>query len=148
MVSVIEKSSLSRILRLQLVLGLFVFLLLAAMGQMNYAQSCLYGVLLMAVNGWWLARRLARVSGLDVEAGQRSLYAGAAIRFVALIAGLLLAYAIGLHLLLVAAGMFIAQVSVFVSALAGFRKEYASAGNIAEADVTEEIGNKHNSLKK
>jgi len=143
MVSVIEKSSLSRILRLQLVLGFVGFLLLAVIGHMNYAQPFLYGALLMAVNGWWLARRLDKTNGLDVEAGQRSLYAGAAIRFVALIAGLLLAYVIGLHLLLVAAGMFVAQVSVFVSALAGFKKECASTQNITEAEAAEKTGNKH-----
>jgi len=110
-------------LRLQLVLGALGFLALAALSQINYALSFLCGVLLMAVNGWWLARRLDKTGGLDVEAGQRSLYAGAAIRFVALIAGLLLAHVIGLHLLLVAAGMFVAQASVFVSALMLFGKE-------------------------
>jgi len=121
--SVTEKSSLRRLLRLQLVLGTLGFSMLATLSQMNYALSFLCGVLLMAVNGWWLARRLDKTSGLGVEAGQQSLYAGAAIRFIALIAGLLLAHVAGLHLLLVAAGMFVAQVSVFVLALAGFRKE-------------------------
>ncbi len=136
--SVIEKYSLSRIFRMQFVLGLVVFLLLAVIGQVNYAQSFLYGLLLMAVNGWWLARRLDKVSVLDVAAGQRSVYAGAAIRFVALIAALLVAYVIGLHLLLVAAGMFVAQVGVFVSALAGFKEEYVS-----EKDAAEKTGSKY-----
>jgi len=64
-----------------------------------------------------------KTNGLSVEAGQRSLYAGAAIRFVSLIVGLLLAYAMGLHLLLVAAGMFVAQTVIFISALVGFKRE-------------------------
>jgi len=141
--SVIEKPALRRILRLQLVLGIMVFLALAVIGQIHYALSFLCGVLLMAVNGWWLARRLDQSSGLGVEAGQRSLYAGAAIRFIALIAGLLLAHMIGLHLLLVAAGMFVAQASVFVSALAGFQAEYVS-----EKDAAKKQATNLNSLKK
>jgi hypothetical protein len=133
-----EVSSLRRMLRLQILLGALGCLTLVALGQINHALSFLCGVLLMAVNGWWLAMRLDKASGLGVEAGQRSLYAGAAIRFVALIAGLLLAHVAGLHLLLVAAGMFVAQVSVFVLALAGFREEC----------VAKEQGININSLKK
>jgi len=131
-----RKSPQTRILRLQIVAGVTGSMALAVFGQTVYALSFLSGVMLMAVNGWWLARRLDQTDGLTVEAGQRSLYAGAVVRFVALLAGLLLAQLIGLHLLLVAAGMFIAQAVVFVSALAGFSREKKSG---VAAQVKKEI---------
>ncbi len=118
-----QGSSLMGLLRLQFVVGVFGFLALSTFSQMNYALSYACGVLLMVANGWWLAIRIDKTVGLDVESSQRSLYAGAVIRFVSLIAGLLLAQLIGLHLLLVAAGMFVAQVVVYVAALLGFKLE-------------------------
>jgi len=118
-----KESAFIRIFRLQVVVGVVGFLLLAAFGQVIYALSFLYGVLMMTANGWWLARRLDGVDGLSAEAGQRLLYAGAAIRFVSLIAGLILAHVIGLHLLWVASGMFVAQAVIFISALVGYKRE-------------------------
>jgi len=117
----VKKSALVRILRQQMIIGLLGFVVLATMVQMDYALSFLWGVALMTANSWWLARRFEKTTGLSVESSQRSLYAGAVIRFVSLLAGLLLAHLIGLHLLLVAAGMFVAQAVVFVSALIGFK---------------------------
>ncbi len=114
---------LRNILRLQIVVGVVGALALVVFGYFLFAASFFCGVVMMAVNGWWLAARLEKTNGLSVEAGQRSLYAGAAIRFVSLIVGLLLAYAMGLHLLLVAAGMFVAQTVIFISALVGFKRE-------------------------
>ncbi len=118
-----KESAFMRIFQLQVIVGVVGFLSLAAFGQIVYAFSFICGVLMMAANGWWLARRLGRLDGLSVEAGQRALYAGAAIRFVSLIAGLLLSHVIGLHLLWVATGMFVAQAAIFISALVGFRRE-------------------------
>ena len=103
--------------RLQLWSGIAGFLLLTLVGQLTYALAYGYGVALMVANGMWLAYRLGKVRDLDVRAGQGSLYAGAAMRFVALLAGLLLAQLFGLHLLVVAAGMFVAQLALFVFAL-------------------------------
>ncbi len=118
-----KQSSPAQLLRRQFVAGVLGFLALAAAGQLAWAVSLLGGVLLMAGNGYWLARRLEQTDGLDVEESQRSLYVGAAARFAALLAALLVAQLVGLHLLLVAAGMFFAQAVVFVSALIGFGKE-------------------------
>jgi len=111
-----------------MIAGALVFICLAAFGQMVYAVSLFYGVAVMAGNAWWLARRLDGTNGLDVYAGQRSLYAGAALRFIALIAVLLLAHLIGLHLLAVAAGMFVAQAVVFISAMKEFKREGKGEG--------------------
>ena len=118
-----HKHSLLNILRLQLVVGVVGALALDVFGYFLFAASFFYGVVMMAINGWWLAIRLKKTNGLDVEAGQRSLYTGAAIRFVSLMVGLILAYAMGLHLLLVATGMFVAQMSMFISALVSFKRE-------------------------
>jgi len=103
-------------------LGLAGFLILIVYGQIAYALAYAYGVILMAVNGMWLAGRLGKVRDMDVKAGQQSLYAGAAMRFVALIAGLFLAQVLGLHLLLVAIGIFMAQMGLFIYALLESRK--------------------------
>lgn len=118
-----KKHPLIRMLRLQIATGVLGFFVFVAAGQVIYALSFLSGVMLMAGNGWWLARRLDRTDGLSVEAGQQSLYAGAVFRFVSLLTALLLAHVIGLHLLLVAAGMFIAQALIFIYAIIGFNRE-------------------------
>ena len=123
-----KSSAFARILRSQVVAGVFGFAVLALFGQMAYALALLYGLLLMAGNAWWLARRLENTRGLDVEASQRSLFAGASLRFVALLAGLLMAHLIGLHLLAVAAGMFLAQTVVFITAAKEFKKEGKGEG--------------------
>lgn len=112
-----------QMLNAQIVVGLLGFALLGALLSLNVAASFLCGVLLMTVNGWWLAARLEKGTAMDADSGQRSIYAGAALRFIALLAGLLLAYALGLHLLLVAVGMFVAQMVVFLLSLVWFRRE-------------------------
>lgn len=109
--------------RLQLLVGLFGFAGLALAGRIEYGCALLYGVVLMVANAVWLAHRLEKTASLDIGAGQRSLYQGAAIRFVALLAGLFLAQFLNLHLLIVAGGMFLAQAVIFVCALFGFMKE-------------------------
>ena len=110
--------------RLQLFVGFFGFAGLVLAGQIEYAFALLYGVALMIGNAAWLAHRLEKTVSLDAGASQRSLYQGAAIRFVALLAGLFLAQFLNLHLLYVAGGMFLAQAVVFVCALFGFMKDH------------------------
>ncbi len=125
----LEKSTaFSNIFRTQAIVGTLGFVGLIVLTQAVYAFSLLYGACLMMGNAWWLAYRLEKTQGLEVEAGQRSLFAGAALRFVALIVALLVAQLIGLHLLIVAAGMFIAQAAVFVTALIEFKKEGKGEG--------------------
>lgn len=126
--SLIKESAIGLMVRLQVVVGILGFAGLLLFGQAGSALSLLYGVAMMVVNSIWLARRLDKTRGLDADAGKRSLYAGAVLRFAAMIAGLVLAYFAGLHLLVVAAGVFLAQAVVFVSALAGIRKEYKGGG--------------------
>jgi len=110
--------------RMQLLVGVVGFLLLLVFSGLGWALAYFYGLGLMMVNASWLARRLDKTRELDVEESQRSLFAGAGLRFVALIAGLLLAHWIGLHLLLVAGGMFVAQLVVFLTAIVGFKNEF------------------------
>jgi len=123
-----ESTAFARIIRTQAIAGVLGLIGLALIGQFEHVFSLLYGIGLMIGNSWWLACRLEKTHSLDVEAGQRSLYAGAALRFVALIVVLLVAQALGLHLLVVAAGMFIAQAAVFVAALIEFKKESKGEG--------------------
>ena len=112
------------IIRLQLLFGVLGFAGLVLVGRIEFASALLYGVVLMMANAAWLARRLEKAKSLDAGAAQRSLYAGAAIRFVALLTGLLLAHALSFHLLLVAGGMFMAQAVIFACALFGFMKDH------------------------
>ncbi len=110
-------------IRLQLIIGSIGFVGLVLVGRIEFAFALLYGVVLMVVNAAWLARRLEKTAGLDVQASQRSLYQGAALRFVALLAGLFIAQLLNLHLLIIAGGMFLAQAVIFICALLGFMKE-------------------------
>jgi len=112
------------IIRLQLLFGVLGFAGLVLAGRIEFASALLYGVVLMMVNAVWLARRLEKAKSLDAGAAQRSLYVGAAIRFVVLLAGLLLAHVLSLHLLLVAGGIFMAQAVIFACALLGFMKDH------------------------
>ena len=73
--------------RLQLLVGSLGFIGLVLAGQIEFAFALLYGVALMVANAVWLAHRLEKTESLDVEGSQRSLYQGAVIRFVALLAG-------------------------------------------------------------
>jgi len=102
--------------RLQFLSGIAGFLILAWFGQAIHAVAFAYGTVLMVLNGFWLAHRLEKIRVMDAKSGQVSLYAGAVVRFVALIIGLLFAHQLGLHLLFVAAGIFVAQVSLFAFA--------------------------------
>jgi hypothetical protein len=99
--------------RLQLLVGLVGFAGLFLADRLEFAFALLYGVVLMVTNAVWLAHRLEKTESLDAGASQRSLYQGAALRFVALLAGLFLAQFLNLHLLFVAGGMFLAQTVVF-----------------------------------
>ncbi|NWF35916.1 ATP synthase subunit I [Mariprofundus sp. KV] len=126
--SLLKESAIGLMVRLQIVIGVLGFVGLLLFDQTGSALSLLYGVAMMVVNSIWLARRLDRTRGLDADAGKRSLYVGAVLRFAALIAGLMLAYLAGLHLLVVAVGVFLAQAVVFATALAGIRKEYKGGG--------------------
>ncbi|MDX8395384.1 MAG: ATP synthase subunit I [Mariprofundaceae bacterium] len=108
---------------MQAITGILGFLVLLMAGYSAFAVAFFYGVLLMILNAWILARRLNQALEMSLEAIQRSIYAGAAIRFVVLIAGLLLGHFLGMHLMVVAVGMFMSQVLVYMLALIDLRKE-------------------------
>ncbi|ATX82656.1 ATP synthase I chain [Mariprofundus ferrinatatus] len=126
--SLVKVAAVSRIVRQQLLVGLLGFVVLALFGQIEGALSLAFGVAVMVVNAIWLARRLDRTQGMDIDSGKRSIYTGAVLRFVAMIAALSIAYLAGLHLLFVAAGIFAAQAVVFISAIVSFRKEQKGEG--------------------
>jgi len=78
--------------------------------------SLAYGVLLTMLNSFLLASRVRRACEADKASGQSLLYAGAVTRFTGILAALLLAYGLGLHLLAVAGGMLLAQIALFAYA--------------------------------
>jgi len=106
----------------QLIVGGSVAVGFAFFARLEIGFAILFGVLLMIVNAAWLNCRMMAADGLDVEAGQRTLYSGAVLRFGGLLLGLLAAGLMGLHLLFVALGMFVAQAVMFFTALRGFAK--------------------------
>jgi len=107
-------------MRKQLIVGLVVAAGCALFAGLMVGAAVLFGVLLMIGNAAWMSNRLLATQGLDEEAGQQSLYKGAALRFAGLLLGLLMAGAMGLHLLFVALGMFVAQAVLFFAALQRF----------------------------
>ncbi|MFQ5355192.1 MAG: ATP synthase subunit I [Mariprofundaceae bacterium] len=80
-----------------------------------------FGVLFSLLNGAWLAKRIERAGSLDQAGGQRVLYLGAVARFLALIVALTLAHKLGFHLLAVAGGLLVAQLTMFGYSAAGSR---------------------------
>ena len=103
------------------------------MGAMVVA-SFVWGAALAMASGYFLARRVTQAAAADRPRGQRLLYAGAVWRFLGVLAGLVLAWGLGLHLLVVAAGMLLAQVVMFVVAALDARR----AAMNAKAEQTRE----------
>jgi len=85
-----------------------------------------FGVLVAMLTAVLLGRRIDAAAMAQPELGERMLYAGAVLRFVAVLLALLLAYWLGLHLLAVAAGMLLAQVAMFVYAAKSARQGFTA----------------------
>lgn len=82
-----------------------------------------FGVLLVMLSALLLARRIDGAAASDPERGQQLLYTGAVVRFMFVLASLVLAYGIGLHLFAVAVGMVMAQMAMFLFAVGGLRAQ-------------------------
>jgi len=85
--------------------------------------SIAYGVLFSLLNSVWLAKRIERANRMDLSGGQRYLYAGAVVRFLFYLLALVVASAIGLHLLAVAGGLLLAQMAMYAYAIRRARNE-------------------------
>jgi len=83
-----------------------------------------FGVLVTMLSSVLLGRRIDTAANAQPDHGQRMLYAGAVSRFVVVLAALILAHGLGLHLLAVAAGMLTAQIAMFVYAAGRMRMNY------------------------
>jgi len=103
--------------------GLGIAFWLGMMSMLAFA----WGVVLAMVSGYFLARRVSQAAVTEARRGQRLLYAGAVWRFLGVLAGLVLAWGLGLHLLLVAAGMLLAQVVMFAVAALDARRAAMNA---------------------
>ena len=100
----------------QVVAGLVGLVVAVWMFGVSAAAGVAYGVALSMLVAVLLGRRLAAAAECAPERGQRMLYAGAAGRFALVLMALAAAWAFGLHLLAVAAGMLTAQLAMFVYA--------------------------------
>ncbi|TLS77065.1 hypothetical protein FE236_04545 [Mariprofundus erugo] len=110
--------------RYQLSAGVILLLVFAVSGKYLTGFSCLFGSVLMASGSWELARRLASSSvSVGADDLQGSLYRGAALRFVLILAGLAVAFLLGLDLPAVAGGMFAAQVLFYFASLKMYRDD-------------------------
>ncbi|MDX8392701.1 MAG: ATP synthase subunit I [Mariprofundaceae bacterium] len=89
------------------------------------ASGVMFGVFVTMLSTVLLGRRIEAAAQAQPEAGQRMLYAGAVVRFIAVLVALVLAYGLGLHLLAVAAGMLLAQLAMFVYAAKTARQGFA-----------------------
>lgn len=78
------------------------------------AISFLSGGILVGLNSILLARSVVSSSQVERADGRGILYRSAVVRFILLIAALIGANMIGLHLLAIAAGMFLAYVGGYV----------------------------------
>jgi len=85
-----------------------------------------FGVLVTMLSSVLLGRRIDLAANVQPENGQRMLYAGAVSRFIMVLAALMLAHGLGLHLLAVAAGMLLAQIAMFVYAAVRMRMSFNS----------------------
>jgi len=97
----------------QCILGLVAALIVAVWRGVMPGLAVAYGAAVAVLNALWLARRVARAARTDLATGQRILYLGAVLRFLGLVAALMLAHVLGLHLLAVAGGLLVAQLAVF-----------------------------------
>jgi len=98
----------------QFLVAMLGFSALAVAWDFATGLAFLYGALLMLANGLWLARKVRRAADAGDMAGRRVLYQSAAVRFLSLIVMLMVAYGLALSLPVVAAGMFVAQLMLFI----------------------------------
>lgn len=98
----------------QFVAAMLGFSVLTVVWGFTAGLAFLYGALLMLINGLWLARKVKQAVDTSEAAGRRMLYQSAVVRFLALIVMLMVAYGIALSLPAVAAGMFVAQLMLFI----------------------------------
>ncbi|MDQ6959875.1 MAG: ATP synthase subunit I [Mariprofundaceae bacterium] len=99
--------------------------------------SLAYGVLMAMLNSFCLAARCQRAGEADKANGQRLLYTGAVLRFLGVLAALLLAYGLGLHLLAVAGGMLLAQIALFAYAASHASGDVNAGLNVNEGSDRE-----------
>ncbi|OIO70922.1 MAG: hypothetical protein AUJ58_01465 [Zetaproteobacteria bacterium CG1_02_55_237] len=112
----------------QLGAGLFGMLAAVLCYDTKVALGLGFGVVIVMLSTMLLGRRIHDAAAADVESGQRMLYAGAVMRFVFVLAALVMAYSLGLHLLAVAVGMVLSQAAMFFFAASGLRAQFKRPG--------------------
>ncbi len=100
-------------IRWQCMLGLATAVVVGVWRGAMPGLAVAYGSGVAVANALWLARGVARAACAEEATAQRILYLGAVSRFLGLVAALVLAHVLGLHLLAVAGGLLVAQLAVF-----------------------------------
>ncbi|MDX8410901.1 MAG: ATP synthase subunit I [Mariprofundaceae bacterium] len=118
-----------QVFRRQIICGLVVAGFVVFFVSWHVALAVLYGVGMGLVNGYLMARRIEKASGMEMMSGQRVVYAGAVLRFVGVLLALGAAHLLGLHLLAVAGGYLVAQVASFGHGLSRARQGVIEAEN-------------------
>jgi uncharacterized membrane protein len=108
----------------QLGAGLSGMLVAVLCYDVKVAMGLGFGVLIVMLSTLLLGWRIRDAAAADVESGQHMLYAGAVMRFVFVLAALVVAYSLGLHLLAVAVGMVLSQAAMFFFAASGLRAQF------------------------
>jgi len=98
-----------RLVQIQIGTGIILAVLATFIWNALAAYSMFFGVLVVVATGWHTRIELERSTHLDVEQGKKALLKSAVIRFSFVLTMLFTAYALGLHLLWLAAGFFIGQ---------------------------------------
>lgn len=112
---------LSRISRQSFLVLFILGLVMLGLKGWGAMLSFLFGGIVLLVAGRLTGSGLIKATRADPEAGRKVLLAGAAKKFLMVLCSLLIANVIGMNLLLVAAGIFVAQLIV---AIIGFRYDY------------------------
>ncbi len=94
--------------------GMVVVLIVAVVFTFMFAAALCYGIMIVMLSGMTIQQSIHQATDVDPDSGKKLLLKSAVMRFVVVLALLFLAYAIGLHLLWVAAGFFIGQLIAYV----------------------------------
>lgn len=98
----------------QCIVGIILMLIVAMIFTLMFALALCYGIMIVILSGMTLQRSIEEATNADPDSGKKLLLKSAAIRFIIVLALLFLAYALGLHLLWVAAGFFVGQLIAYV----------------------------------
>ncbi|MDQ6975887.1 MAG: ATP synthase subunit I [Mariprofundaceae bacterium] len=109
-----HKKIIERLVFLQLTVALIAVPIVTIVFSLMFAVALCYGIIVVLASGLMMHRNIHKATDADPDQGKKMLLKSAAIRFIMVLALLFFAYAIGLHLLWVAAGFFVGQLLAYI----------------------------------